>query len=61
MDCPRCQGLMCLERLCDMGDISYAWKCINCGALVDRIIMQNHTKAPDASLTTRFRTAPVCA
>jgi len=61
MECLRCQGLMYLERLCDMGDISYAWKCINCGALIDRIIMHNHTQVPEAGSPLRIRSAPICA
>ncbi len=52
MSCPRCHGLMYLERLCDFGDISYAWKCINCGALLDRTITNNkqreHQRAPSS-------------
>lgn len=60
MDCPRCHGLMYLERLCDIGDVSYGWKCINCGALIDRIIMINHARVHKASLPVRVRSAPVC-
>jgi len=51
---------MYLERLCDIGDISYGWKCINCGALIDRIIMINHARVHKASLPVRVRSAPVC-
>jgi len=61
MDCQRCHGLMCLERLCDMGDVSYAWKCINCGDLVDKTIMSNHARVHEMILSPRVRPAPVCA
>lgn len=41
MDCPKCQGLMQLERFSDFFLVFYAWKCLNCGAIIDRTISQN--------------------
>jgi len=41
MDCPKCKGLMMLERFSDFFLIFYAWKCINCGSIVDRTIAAN--------------------
>jgi hypothetical protein len=41
MDCPKCQGLLMLERFSDVFLIFYAWQCINCGAVIDRTIANN--------------------
>ena len=38
MECPKCKGLMMLERFSDFFLAFYAWKCINCGAVIDRTI-----------------------
>lgn len=45
MDCPRCKGLMMMERFSDFFLIFYAWKCINCGTIVDRTIIANKRKS----------------
>ncbi|MBM4119805.1 MAG: hypothetical protein FJ248_02745 [Nitrospira sp.] len=45
MDCPKCKGLMVLERFSDFFLIFYAWKCINCGSIVDRTIAANRQKS----------------
>jgi ribosomal protein L37AE/L43A len=45
MECPKCKGLMMLERFSDFFLIFYAWKCINCGAIIDRTISQNRRKS----------------
>lgn len=36
---------MFLERLSDFFLTFYAWKCVNCGAIVDRTIMNNRKKS----------------
>lgn len=41
MDCPKCKGLMMLERFSDFFLVFYAWKCLNCGAIIDRTISNN--------------------
>ena len=41
MDCPKCKGLMLLERFSDFFLVFYAWKCVNCGAVIDRTIANN--------------------
>jgi hypothetical protein len=38
MECPKFQGTMMLGRFSDFFLVFYAWKCINCGALIDRTI-----------------------
>jgi ribosomal protein L37AE/L43A len=45
MECPKCKGLMMLERFSDFFLIFYAWKCINCGAIIDRTISANRRKS----------------
>ena len=45
MECPKCKGLMMLERFSDFFLIFYAWKCINCGAIIDRTISNNRQKS----------------
>ncbi len=56
MDCPKCNGLMDLERFSDFFLVFYAWKCINCGAVIDKTIASNRSK----SLTTMQEFAKVC-
>ena len=45
MTCPKCKGLMMLERLSDFFLVFYAWKCVNCGAMIDRTISNNRRKS----------------
>ncbi|MEK6619043.1 MAG: hypothetical protein AAB093_05705 [Nitrospirota bacterium] len=55
MECPKCKGLMMLERFSDFFLIFYAWKCINCGSIIDRTISMNRRKSlttPDAQPVT---------
>ena len=49
MDCPKCKGLMMLERFSDFFLIFYAWKCVNCGAIVDKTIAANRRKSLEAA------------
>lgn len=44
MTCPKCKGLMMQERFSDFFLIFYAWKCINCGSVVDQTITTNKQK-----------------
>jgi hypothetical protein len=48
MECPKCKGLMMLERFSDFFLVFYAWKCINCGAIIDRTISNNRRKSLSA-------------
>ena len=34
MTCPRCKGLMMLERFSDFFLVFYAWKCTTCHAII---------------------------
>ncbi len=39
--CPRCNGVMVYERFQDMLDLFYAWRCLNCGEIVDPVVARN--------------------
>jgi hypothetical protein len=46
MNCPRCKGVMSLERFCDLydetGELCFmGWRCISCGEVVDPVIVRN--------------------
>jgi hypothetical protein len=45
MECPKCKGMMMLERFSDFFLVFYAWKCLNCGAIIDRTISHNRRKS----------------
>lgn len=45
MNCPKCNGLMYMERLSDFFIIFHAWKCINCGIVLDKTIQDNREKS----------------
>ena len=46
MLCQRCQGLMILERLGTRRGILMAGRCVNCGNVVDPVILRNRMKRP---------------
>lgn len=39
--CPRCNGAMVYERFQDMLDMFYAWRCLNCGEIMDPVVERN--------------------
>ena len=45
MQCPKCKGLMGMERFSDFFLVFYAWKCMNCGAVIDKTIAKNRRKS----------------
>jgi RNase P subunit RPR2 len=50
MTCQRCEGLMVVEQYDDLelGSAGYevsAWRCLNCGAIVDSVIAAHHRPA----------------
>ena len=59
MDCPKCKGLMMLERFSDFFLVFYAWKCVNCGAVIDRTIANNRRNSLAAKATKDVEAAPV--
>jgi len=44
MHCPKCNGFMVSERFTDYSLVFYAWRCINCGTIIDATILQNKRK-----------------
>lgn len=64
MTCQRCKGLMVRERYDDLelGSAGYeisAWRCLNCGAIVDPAIVSHHQSThksePDPSCRQRLK------
>ena len=64
MICQRCEGLMVLERYDDLalGSAGYevpAWRCLNCGAIVDSVIAAHrqptHKTKPDPLCRQRLK------
>jgi hypothetical protein len=45
MECPKCRGLMALDRFSDFFLVFYAWKCLNCRAVIDKTIATNRRKS----------------
>ena len=41
MNCPKCRGLMLFERFQFTTEISYSWKCVICGEIIDDVILKN--------------------
>ena len=41
MPWPKCNGFMVSERCTDFSLVFYAWRCINCGTILDTTILQN--------------------
>jgi hypothetical protein len=50
---------MMLERFSDFFLIFYAWKCINCGAIIDRTISNNRRNSLAAKATKEVEAATV--
>ncbi len=60
MDCPRCHGVMALERFSDLYDETgqlcfMAWRCLTCGEVIDPVIVKNRRHRPPASAPARSR------
>lgn len=45
MRCPRCRGLMTFEKFLNKLEFFLGWRCINCGEIVDSVIMENRGSA----------------
>jgi hypothetical protein len=51
MDCPRCHGLMISQFYEDLEDDTgrihlSAWRCVNCGEVVDPVILKHRLSLP---------------
>jgi hypothetical protein len=50
---------MMLERFSDFFLVFYAWKCVNCGAVIDRTIAHNRRNSLAAKATKEVEAATV--
>ena len=41
MKCTRCGGAMVFERFQATVEIFYAWRCVNCGDIMDQVVAKN--------------------
>ncbi len=39
--CPRCDGAMVFERFQATMEVFYAWRCLNCGEIMDPVVAKN--------------------
>lgn len=53
MSCTRCQGLMAMCWLCDGNEWERAWRCFNCGNVVDAMILVNHHRVIEKATLRR--------
>ena len=64
MKCPRCAGLMQVKELCYRGDACSSWGCINCGELVDPVILKNRAytqeRKKERPVNMRVKTKSKC-
>ncbi len=47
MKCPKCEGMMFIERFSDYFLTFHAWKCINCATVVDQTILANKIRSEE--------------
>lgn len=45
--CPRCGGAMIPERCHEMLAVFYAWRCLNCGEMVDPVVERNRAESEE--------------
>ncbi len=57
MNCKKCGGMMFSERVSDFSLTFYAWKCVNCGAMVDQTILANQYKRKRSPFKQRMTPA----
>ena len=60
MNCQRCNGLMIHDSFLDLRDDTGrlgfdGWKCINCGEVVDPVVLTHRTEAPSHPYRSRTR------
>ena len=46
MFCPKCSGRMTFERFQEFSDSFDGWRCVNCGEILDRVILQHRRERP---------------
>jgi hypothetical protein len=53
MRCYRCGSLMAYEKHYGLQDYFWGWRCIYCGDIIDRIILENRAWMPTGPLRQR--------
>jgi uncharacterized Zn finger protein len=51
MQCPRCKGRMYSQRYIHFVKSFDAWKCVNCGEVIDQVILTNRTRRVKKEVT----------
>jgi transcription initiation factor TFIIIB Brf1 subunit/transcription initiation factor TFIIB len=49
MECRKCQGLMVAERVTDGLTHLNEWRCLNCGCILDPVILQHKDQSDQRS------------
>ena len=47
MECPKCKGKMCGEKYYDFVRFFEAWRCVNCGEVIDPVILANRERTKE--------------
>jgi len=47
MKCHRCGSVMVFERFYGPGEHFLGWRCIQCGEIIDQVILENRQARPD--------------
>ncbi len=60
MRCQRCQGCMiedtCMDLRDDTGRIAFdAWRCVNCGEIIDAVVLTHRARKPAEPYRGRTR------
>jgi len=55
MRCPKCNGLMRMNRYQDAADFFNAWHCLICGEVIDQDILENRHNPPEYNPRKRAR------
>jgi len=53
MRCNRCGGMMSCEEFYGHWQHFFGWRCIVCGEIIDRVILENRLKCPSERRITR--------
>ncbi|MDP1946634.1 MAG: hypothetical protein Q8L77_03955 [Nitrospirota bacterium] len=56
MPCTRCAGLRVPEIICEGGTRVLAFRCLHCGDIIDRVIVQNRQRRRHPKNPGRART-----
>lgn len=44
MTCNRCGGLMSYEKFYGQAEDYFGWRCIVCGEIIDKVILENRSR-----------------